>query len=135
VVSKTTRQSINVSRLQRRADSIGGLLNRKTFATAFAQEQLLDINPGFKTATVTAEVTGRDKAMLATIYGEVIKNLEISKVALSQETPTILIVDAVDLPLKVNKVEKLIAILLGVLLATVICVAVLTLKMVVKGKF
>lgn len=135
ITSKTNRQAVNVARLQRRADSIGALLNKKTFATAIAQEQLLDINPGFKTAAVSAEVTGRDKVMLTTIYGEVIKNLEISKVALSQETPTILVVDAVDLPLKVNKTEQFIAAFVGVLVAVFVCIVVLTLVMIAKAKF
>jgi len=135
VNSKTSRQTINVSRLQRRADSIAALLNRKTFATAAAQEQLLDVNPGFKTAAVNAEVTGRDKTMLATIYGEIIKNLEISKVALSQETPTIQVVDAVDIPLKVNKTSKALAILLGAALCVFATIIILSLAMLGRTRF
>lgn len=133
VTTKTNRQLMNVNRLQRRADSISVLLNRKTFATAISQEQLLDVNPAFKSATVSAEVTGRDKIMLTTIYGEIIKNLEISKVALSQETPTIQIVDDVVLPLKVNQLKALPAFLLGALLATIVCVILLTMKLIVRS--
>lgn len=134
VVGKTSRQSVNVNRLQRRADSIGILLNRKTFATASAQEQLLDINPAFKSASVTAEVTGRDKSMLATIYGEVVKNLEISKVALSQETPTIQIVDNITLPLKVNKVDVMSAFLIGFIIALFIAILIITMSYFLKYK-
>jgi hypothetical protein len=117
IFNKTSRQAINVGRLQKRADSIGFLLNRKTFASATAQEQLLDVNPAFKTLAASAEVVGRDKMMLTTIYGEVIKNLEISKVALSQETPTIQIIDDIMLPLKINRIEYVIAFLVGSLVA------------------
>jgi hypothetical protein len=75
----------------------------KTYSTAVAQERTLDINPALRsTATVPSEVIGRDKAMLGTIYAEIIKNLEVSKVALTHETPVIQIIDDVRLPLKKN---------------------------------
>lgn len=106
VQSKTKRQKTNVDRLQQRADSIAKILNTKTFANAQLQEKILDVNPGSKTTTVNAEVSTRDKLMLGAIYGEVVKNLEISKVALSQETPTIQIVDSVELPLLKVKTSK-----------------------------
>jgi hypothetical protein len=135
IFSKISRQEINVSRLQRRADSIGALLNRKTYATAVAQEQILDINPGYKSATVVAEVSNRDKAMLATIYGEVIKNLEISKIALSQETPTIQVVDEVVMPLKLNEVSRVMAFIIGSFLAAIVTVIILsTRKLITRNK-
>jgi hypothetical protein len=120
VKAKTERQAINVARLQKRADSIGSLLNTRTYTSAAVQDQLIDINPGLKSPMARAEVSGRDKMMLATIYGEVIKNLEISKVALSQETPTIQIIDHPDLPLKKNKLSKLISGGLGGLIAVLL---------------
>jgi hypothetical protein len=132
VTTKTTRQAINVGRLQKRADSIGRLLNYKTYASAVSQETLLDINPGYKSTTVSAEVTGRDKMMLSTIYGEVIKNLEISKVALSQETPTIQVIDDVSVPLEINKIKKFPAFLVGILIASFFCSMILILKFLFK---
>lgn len=114
---KTNRQAKNVSRLQARADSISALLNRKTYSSAAAQQQVLDINPALRSmASVPAEVIGRDKVMLSTIYGEIVKNLEISKVALSQETPVIQIIDDVRLPLKKKTSSKMIFGLAGALL-------------------
>lgn len=113
ILSKTKRQTTNVDRLQRRADSIEAVLNNKTFINASQQERLLDINPASKTMAVSAEVSSRDKVMLYTVYGEVIKNLEIAKVQLNQETPTIQIVDNVELPLAVVKKSKLIYFLIG----------------------
>lgn len=107
IQSKTKRQKANVDRLQRKADSIASELNGKTFTNAADQEKILDVNPGARTATVRAEVSSRDKVMLTTIYGEVVKNLEIAKVQLTQETPTIQIVDEVRTPLRVIKVSKM----------------------------
>lgn len=108
VETKTRRQRLNVDRLQRRADSIAGLLNYRTYSAAAKQSQVLDINPAFSTATVAAEVSTRDKTMIGMIYAEIVKNLEIQKATLTQETPVIQVVDTADLPLKKNKKSRLI---------------------------
>lgn len=113
VFYKIKRQKTNVDRLQQRADSIANLLNIKTFSSASDQEKILDVNPAARTATVTAEKSTRDKAILLTLFGEVVKNLEVAKVQLSQETPTIQMVDTVDLPLYVNKKSKLLWLIIG----------------------
>jgi hypothetical protein len=113
--TKTGRQRTNVNRLQRRADSIGVLLNRKTYTSAAARSQLLDINPAYESTTAFVEVSSRDKMMLGAIYGEVIKNLELQKASLTQETPTIQIVDDIMLPLKKNKKSKMSYLILGAL--------------------
>lgn len=101
--SKTKRLKTNVDKLQARVDSIGAVLNNVTYTNSYQQEKILDVNPGARTVTVKAELSGRDKMMLMTIYGEVIKNLEIAKVQLNQETPTIQMVDMPSLPLKTLK--------------------------------
>jgi hypothetical protein len=111
--TKTKRQRANIERLQRRADSIGFLLNRKTYTAAAARGELLDVNPAYQATGAYAEVSSRDKMMLGTIYGEVVKNLEIQKASLSQETPTIQVVDDIMLPLKVNKKSKFSYLILG----------------------
>ncbi|MGC8025682.1 hypothetical protein ACP3WI_25235, partial [Salmonella enterica] len=48
-----------------------------------------------------------DKTMLSTVYAEVVKNLELAKFTLSQETPVIQIVDNSLFPLIRNKVSKI----------------------------
>jgi uncharacterized protein involved in exopolysaccharide biosynthesis len=79
-------------------------------------------------APVSAEITARDKTMVATIFAEVTKNLEIAKVALSQETPTIQLVDQSTLPLKKEKVRKSISIIIGGLLSGLLCLSVLVFR-------
>lgn len=111
--TKTRRLKVNVERLQRKTDSLEYLLNRKTFNTSAATKEMLNLNPAFTTAGVDLEISNRDKIMLSSIYAEVVKNLEISKTALIQETPTVQIVDQPDLPLKKNKTEWWMAIFLG----------------------
>jgi len=81
----------NIIELQKRSDSLLLLLNNKSYSTAASQQ--LDINPGIKTAIVPVEIATRDKTVLATLYAEVIKNLEAGKLMLSQQTPVIEVLD------------------------------------------
>jgi hypothetical protein len=107
VESKTKKLRTNVQLLQRRADSLGYLLNRKTYAASASSKMLLDANPAFPTTEVSSELQGRDKMMLSTAYSEVFKSLEASKTMLMQETPTIEIVDVSEYPLKKNHLKYL----------------------------
>ncbi|HUH33215.1 MAG TPA: hypothetical protein VLZ28_04630 [Daejeonella sp.] len=118
--TKTSRMRINIDRLQHRADSISRVLNRKTYSASSANQNLIDLNPAYETAKVAVEVGERDKMVLATIYSEVIKNLEVSRTMLMQETPTFQIVDDPELPLKKNKVDYLVSILLGAIIAVIL---------------
>ena len=120
ISTKTKRLRNNVERLQHRADSIGAILNRKTYALSSANQSLLDINPAYTTASANVDVRERDKIVLTTIYSETVKNLESSKTMLAQETPTVQIVDEPELPLKKNKLKYSVAILTGVLLSGVL---------------
>ena len=116
VETKTKRSTNNVNRLQRRADSLGNLLDRKTYSAAEADRLLLDANPAYSSPIVNAEISTRNKFIQSTIYAEIIKNLEVSRTALMQETPTVQIVDYPELPLKENKTSWIISILAGMLI-------------------
>lgn len=115
VNTKTVRLKKNIDRLQQRADSLGQILNRKTFSAAQASAQTLDVNLAYSAPIVSAEISSRDKFMQSTIYGEIVKNLELSKTALAQETPTVQLLDVPEFPLTKNKTSKLKFMLLGFL--------------------
>ncbi|HCN83045.1 MAG TPA: hypothetical protein DIT07_05405 [Sphingobacteriaceae bacterium] len=105
IYTKTKSQRTNVQRLQVRADSIGRLLNKKTYSASMANSILLDANPAYPTSNVALELEDRDKLYLSTIYAEILKNLEVSKTMLIQETPTFQVVDQPNYPLKKNKLK------------------------------
>jgi len=50
-------------------------------------------------------INSRNENLSNTVYGEVLRNLELSKASLLQETPTIQVVDQPDYPLKDNKIK------------------------------
>lgn len=113
VQSKVKVKAANVKMLQERADSLGRVLNIKTYSAASAQQSLIDMNPGIRTAPINAEINTREKSMVGTIFAEVVKNLEISKTILNQETPVIQMVDSSSLPLRRVKVSKLNSLVIG----------------------
>jgi hypothetical protein len=115
--TKTKRQRNNVNRLQARADSIGLILNQRTYSASQANNIMLDVNPAYPTANVGVELKQRDKLVLQTIYAEIVKNSEISRTMLIQETPTFQVVDEPEFPLKKNRTGYLISIIYGGLIA------------------
>jgi len=117
--TKTKRLSDNVDRLQHRADSIGAILKNKTYTAAASNQNILDLNPAYTIANAGVEIKERDKIVLSTNYSEIVKNLEASKTMLSQETPTVQIVDEPELPLKKNTLKFYIAIPSGILLCRI----------------
>jgi hypothetical protein len=120
ITTKTVRLRNNVERLQQRADSIGAILNSKTYALSAANKTLLDLNPAYTSASANVEVKDRDKIVLSTIFSETVKNLEASKTMLAQETPTVQVVDEPELPLKKNKLKYSVAILTGILISGIL---------------
>jgi hypothetical protein len=113
IQSKTKIKAANVALLQKRADSLGALLNNTTYKAAAAQQSLIDVNPALRTAPVASEISSREKVMLATIFAEVVKNLELAKFTLSQETPVIQIVDNSYFPLRKESESKLVWMILS----------------------
>jgi hypothetical protein len=118
----------NVEILQKRVDSLGLLLNQSTSAAAISQQPLVDINPALRAAAVSAEIRARNKLVISTIYAEVVKNLELAKFVLQQETPVVKIVDYSHFPLKNNKISLFAAALIGLFLSIIFYTLVLTIR-------
>jgi hypothetical protein len=94
---KTSSASANVKRLQARGGSLLRVLNAKSYNAA--SYQILDPNVAFKSMSVPAEVSSRDKSIVFSIYAEVTKNLEMSRIALVSQTPVIQLLDVPKYPL------------------------------------
>lgn len=111
--TKTRRLTANIERLQKRADSLGIVLDNKTYSTAAATQRLLDANPAYADPQVDVEISSRNKYLQATVFAEIVKNLEISKTSLIQETPTVQVVDQPEMPLKKNEIKWWMGLILG----------------------
>lgn len=126
--TRTQRLAANVARLQGKADTLERMLNRKTYSAATSERMLLDMNPVYSAPEAIAEISSRDKMMQSAVYAEIIKNLEISKTALIQETPTVQVVDEAELPLKENKAKLIQSLLLFSILMSGIAIGILALR-------
>jgi hypothetical protein len=117
VNAKVGRLRNNIERLEKRTDSISNLLNQQTYSATEDARLLLNVNPADINAPVYSEISQRDKMVLTTIYAELMKNLELSKAALIQETPTVQIVDQTGFPLERIETKWYEGILLGAILS------------------
>ena len=101
---KTKTVQTNINRLERQADTLLKKLNYKSYQVA--SENIFNVNAAYKEALLPSEFSQREKQIAATIYSEVIKNLETSKLSLSQLMPLIQIIDNVEFPLENKKHGK-----------------------------
>lgn len=111
--SKTKPKVVNLAKLQVRVDSLFTLLNSKTYSIAYSEQTLVDVNPAIRVSPVEKEITSRDKTMAQITYGELLKNLELAKTMLMQETPVIQVVDKSSLPLVQESIGKLSSFIIG----------------------
>jgi len=128
VNAKVGRLKSNIERLEKRTDSISSLLNQQTYSATEDARLLLNVNPADINAPVYSEISQRDKMVLTTIYAELMKNLEVSKAALIQETPTVQIVDNPSFPLERIETKWYEGILLGACLSFLAITAFLLFK-------
>lgn len=124
IASSTQRSFQTVQVLQERADSI----KRAYDAALMGRAELSDanLNPAFQSPLVGIQKKQTDITVLATAYGELLKNLELSKFNLLRETPLIQVIDEPMLPLKVIKTGRLLGMIYGGLLAGFLCLCYLS---------
>ncbi|HEX7692836.1 MAG TPA: hypothetical protein VF408_10610 [Sediminibacterium sp.] len=116
---KTGVTAANVARLQARADSLQKVMNAKSYQSASLQ--ILDANAAFKTEAVPAEVSQRDRMVTYAIYTEVMKNLELSRMALANQTPVIQVLDVSKYPLQNHAAPLLVVLLVAIIAGMVFC--------------
>jgi|688.fasta_scaffold27325_6 hypothetical protein len=120
IEAKTKRIRGNINRLQSLADSLQDYANGRIKKSLTSNFRLLDINPQYLSESVNSRIDEREEVLSSTVYAEILKNLEISKVSLLQETPTIQLVDTPIIPLPDNKIEWHEGLIGGILTGVVI---------------
>jgi uncharacterized protein involved in exopolysaccharide biosynthesis len=63
------------------------------------------MNTGLKTYSANEELSQKDKTVAYTLYSEVIKNIELTKMSQAQQTPIFQILETPRLPLENKKLE------------------------------
>ena len=109
---KTSNMNNNIARLQIKADSLHDKLYNKSFQAV----ALVNANSGIKSNVVNEDLTSKDKSVVFTLYGEVLKNLEGLKLSQINQTPVIQVLDMPKYPL-VNQTYHWLIYFLGGILA------------------
>ena len=131
IETKTKHSAQTVDALQRRADSIKSayyhaLSGRASLADA-------NINIDFQQPVVDIQNKQTDITVLATAYTEIIKNLELAKFNLLQNTPLIQIIDEPSTPLKKMKPGKLLSGIAGAFILFCMIIPFYGLKFIASG--
>jgi len=112
---KTSNMNNNIVRLQKKADSLHSKLYNKSLETV----PLVHVNNGMQNYVVNDDLNQKDKNIVFTLYGEVLKNLEGLKLSQINQTPVIQVLDMPKYPL-INQAKSWLIFLLGGLLAGVL---------------
>jgi len=113
IETKTSLAKLNLRMLQQEADSLRGLFGGVISSTAAEVDRTFGLNPALQVQRAQVQKGQVHATVLATAYGEVVKNLEIAKITLRKETPLYQIIDVPEMPLKVKKASKLKYIIFG----------------------
>lgn len=127
VKTRTKKSFENMQILQRQADSVRTVLNRSIGGAAAAVDANPNANAAMQILRVPSQRRQIDVQASTAVYAEIVKNLEVSKISLRQETPLIQVVDKPTLPLDKQEVGMLKAIILGAFAALFLSSAILVL--------
>ncbi|HVW14764.1 MAG TPA: hypothetical protein VHB54_13095 [Mucilaginibacter sp.] len=128
IQTKTKKTAQNVAVLQHQADSVKAVLDASINGVATASDENPNPNPLLLTLRVPSQKKQVDVQASGAVYGEIVKNLEISKISLRQEIPLIQIIDQPILPLKNDRLTKTAGVILGFVLSGFAVLVVMVLK-------
>lgn len=113
VESKMKKQNGNINVLRHQADSVRRMLNAAIGGTAAFLDANPNANPALQILHVPSQRKQVDVQANTAIYAEIVKNMEMAKMAAMQDAPLIQIVDTSIYPLPKDKVGKIKGVTLG----------------------
>ena len=102
--TKTAQSRANVNMMQAKADSIRRLYESSLYRSAGYSQ--VNINQALAFAAVPKLKQDNNAQLYATVYTEVLKNLETLKLDLARETPIVQIIDTPRFPLEKERLGK-----------------------------
>jgi len=132
--TKSKKSLRNVQILQQKTDSVRSIMNGAIYSAAAVTDATPNLNPTHQRQRVgpvqSAQFSAEtNKAVLA----EMVKNLELSKMALLKETPLIQIIDSPVYPLAEKVYSKLIYSIIGLILSCFLCMLFFIFKLFIKS--
>lgn len=121
IETKTSIARQNLSMLQREADSLRNRLGANITSMATGTDRTFNLNPAYQVQRVPVQKSQADAAVTQAAYTEVVKNLEIAKITLAKAHPIYQVIDEPTLPLKQEKIGRLLgAVIFGALTALLV---------------
>ena len=102
--TKTAQSRANITMMQAKADSIRRLYESSLYKSAGYSQ--VNINQALQFAAVPKLKQDNNAQLYATVYTEVLKNLEAMKLDLARETPIVQIIDTPRFPLEIERLGK-----------------------------
>lgn len=134
--TKTKKTLNNVQILQHKTDSVRAVMNGAIYTAVAVADATPNLNPTRQVQRVAPAQKAQFSAETnKSILAEMVKNLEMTKMALLKETPLIQVVDQPIYPLKKEKLGKLKSIVLGGILFGILTIIILTIKQFLKNIF
>lgn len=123
VQTKTKKSTQNVRILQHKTDSVRAVMNGAIYAAATVADETPNLNPTRQIQRVAPMQKSQFNAETnKAVLGELVKNLELSKMALLKETPLIQVIDEPTLPLPKNTFGKGKGVIIGGLFGFILVV-------------
>jgi len=131
--TRTAQSKANIDMMEVTADSIKRLY--ESALTKGASYSQLNINAAIQTAAVPRIKQENNAQLYATVYAEVLKNLETLKLDLARQTPLVQIIDTPILPLEKNRLGKAKGMVIGGLVGGLLIVIYLLISLYLQGIF
>lgn len=133
VRTKTKKSIDNVAILQQKTDSVRAVMNGAIYTGAVTADATPNLNPARQAQRVVPMQRSQFNAETnKEILGELVKNLELSKISLRKETPLIQVIDQPIYPLEVSKAGKSKSAIVGGLLFGFLTVIILLINKILK---
>ncbi len=133
ISTKSKKAKINMDILERQTDSVRKELNGAITGTAVANDNTFGLNPALNVQKVPSTKRQIDMQTNLAILSELVKQTEVARVALRNETPLIQVIDRPILPLKKDKLGKLMGIIIGGFLSGVFIVMLLIVRRIFRN--
>ena len=126
VENKTKKLKSNIIVIQNKVDSVKIALDNEMLTAALNQDQ--NQNPSNLLQRVPLMKRQMNIQILTTMYGELLKNLEMLKLTLIREEPLIQIIDKPILPLQFKKPSRILFFILGGIISGMLTITYLITK-------
>ncbi|URC13118.1 Wzz/FepE/Etk N-terminal domain-containing protein [Flavobacterium sp. B183] len=132
VETKSRKARINMDILERQTDSVRAELNSAITGVAVANDNTFNLNPALNVRRTPSAKRQVDVQANTAILTELVKQSEMAKVTLRKETPLIQMIDRPILPLHKEKIGKTKAFVLGLFIASFLCILFLSIQHFIK---